>query len=637
MTCITCSDNGRIFLAGRDGHIYEMQYSSGSVWHKRCRKVCLTEGFSTLISRYILFGNIYRILILLFSKTFLFFRWVLPSVLKFGSVDPISDMVIDHERHILYTRTEDMKLQVYDLGEHGDGPFRKIAEEKNLVDPHESQFGARRTDGSRTAARGSKASISCISPLSVIESRCIHIVAILSDGRRLYLSTSPSFGGGISISGFTGIGGVRQRPRCLKVVASRPSPPLGVGNGITYGSVPLGGRAQADDLNLKVDRAFYSSGTSLISDPSLSAMSSLLIVHRDSSLQSSSTGNVGMARNTRALREIVSSLPVEGQMLFAVDVLPHPDAAATIQSLYLDAEPFAFEGLKEPTEKASAKLWARGDLRTQHILPRRRIVVFSTMGVTEVALNRPVDILRKLLESHSSRSLLEDFFTRFGPGEAAAMCLLLAAKLISAEENLISNSVAEKAAEAFEDPRIVGMPQLDNTSALSNTRTPTGGFSMGQVVQEAEPVFSGAHEGLCLCSSRLLYPVWEFPVVVVQGKAGSNGVTVCRLSTEAMQVLERKIRSLEMFLRSRRNQRRGLYGFVSGLGDRSSSILRGAVSDSAAGQIKVRGLLNSPPLNADSPEAIHSSKRQRLPSSSAKLAAMEVNPCLWFMFLPCYG
>lgn len=53
MTCITCTNTGRIFLAGRDGHIYELQYTTGSGWQKRCRKVCLTAGFGSVISRYL--------------------------------------------------------------------------------------------------------------------------------------------------------------------------------------------------------------------------------------------------------------------------------------------------------------------------------------------------------------------------------------------------------------------------------------------------------------------------------------------------------------------------------------------------------------------------------------------------------
>ncbi|XP_077236028.1 nuclear pore complex protein NUP155-like [Tasmannia lanceolata] len=607
MTCITCTDNGHIFLAGRDGHIYEIQYTTGSGWHKRCRKVCLTAGVGSLIS-----------------------RWVVPNVLKFGSIDPIVDMVIDNERHILYSRTEEMKLQVFDLGVNGDGPLKKIAEERNLIDRRDAQFGGRRSAGSRVN-HPAKPSIVCIAPLSTVESKWLHLVAVLSDGRRMYLSTAPSSGHSGSVGGLTGLSNSRPRPCCLKVVTTRPSPPLGVGGGLTFGTTSVAGRAPSEDLVLKVEAAYYSTGTLVLSDSSPATMSSLLIVNRDSSTQLSLSGNFGVsARSSRALRESVSSLAIEGRMLFVADILPHPDTAATVQSLYSDADSCGFEVLGESHENASGKLWARGDLATQHILPRRRIVVLSSMGMIEVVFNRPVDILQSLLESNAPRSILEDFFNRFGAGEAAAMCLMLAAKLVYVEDNLISNTIAEKAAEVFEDPRVVGIPQLGGSSALSNTRTPTGSFSMGQVVQEAEPVFSGAHEGLCLCSSRLLLPMWELPVMVVRGEVGSDvgferGVIICRLSVGAMQIAENKIRSLEQFLRFRRNQRRGLYGCVAGLGDLTGSILYGAASDLVAGErTMARNMFGTYSGNIESGNGMPSNKRQRLPYSPAELAAMEV-------------
>lgn len=582
------------------------------------------------------FDNImtfYVILVVMLSQikhTFVVFRWVLPNIFKFGAVDPIVEMVVDNERHILYARTEEMKLQVFDLGVYGDGPLLRIAEERNLVDQRDTQYGLR-SAGSRAASRAAKPSIVCIAPLSTMESKCLHLVAVLSDGRRMYLSTTTSSGNNGSVGSLSGLNNFRQRPCCLKVVTTRPSPPLGVGGGLAFGAVSVAGRTQTDDLVLKVETAYYSSGTLVISDSSPSTMSSLLIVHRDSTSQSSLPSTFGTStRTSRALRESVSPLPIEGRMLSVGDVLPLPDMAATIQSLYSDAESCGLEGLGQSFEKASAKLWARGDLATQHILPRRRIVAFSTMGLMELVFNRPVDILRRLLESSTPRSILEDFFNRFGAGEAAAMCLMLAAKLIYIDEGLISNSVAEKAAEAFEDPRIVGMPQLEGSNALTNTRTPPGGFSMGQVVQEAEPVFSGAHEGLCLCSSRLLFPVWELPVMVVRGGDGSDagiekGVVVCRLSVGAMQVLESKIRSLEQFLRSRRNQRRGLYGCVAGLGDLTGSILYATGTDLGAGERSmVRNLFGTYSQNIDSGNGA-TTKRQRLSYSTAELAAMEVS------------
>ncbi|XP_042463574.1 nuclear pore complex protein NUP155-like [Zingiber officinale] len=587
MTCITCTDKGRIFLGGRDGHIYEMQYSTGSGWRKRCRKVCLTTSFGSLLS-----------------------RWILPNDFKFGAADPIVDMVIDNERHILYTRTEAMKLQAFDLGGDGQGLVSKIAEGKNFIDSRETQHGARRSTGSRAVARGGKPTIVCIAPLSTIESKRLHMIAILSDGRRLYLSTSS---GGNSSS----IGGSSQRPSSLKVIATRPSPPIGVGGGLNYGTTPTSGRVQPEDMTLKVEAAFYSAGTLVLSDSSASNMSSLLIVNQDSSGQQSASNNFGMnSRNNRALRELVSSLPIEGRMLFAADILPLPDIALTVQSLFSDAE--AFAGLCESSETASGKLWARGDLPTQHILPRRRAVVFSATGLMELVFNRPVDILRRLFESNVPRSHIEEFFNRFGSGEAAAMCLMLAADLVFTEGNLLSSTVSEKAAEAFEDPGLVGMPQFDGTTGLTSARSTSGGFSMGQVVQEAEPLFSGAHEGLCLCSSRLLFPLWELPVMVVRGKVGPDGryeegVILCRLSVDAMKILEIKIHSLEQFLRSRRNKRRGLYGYVAGIGDYSGSILYGE-----------RNWFGAQTRNADSGNVSATSKRQRLSYTPAELAAMEV-------------
>ncbi|XP_020576719.1 nuclear pore complex protein NUP155 isoform X2 [Phalaenopsis equestris] len=528
-------------------------------------------------------------------------------------------MVIDNERHVIYARTEAMKLQVFDLGVGGSGPLKRVAEERNLIDPRDSQHRGRRP-GSISISQAAKPSIVSIAPLSTVESKWLHMVAVLSDGRRLYISTSPSSVSNASAS-LTSLGNAVQRPSCLKVLATRPSPPLGVGGGLTFGAISAANRTQTEDMALKVETAFYSAGMLVFSDSSTPAVSSLLIVNRDPTTHLSHPSNFGISsRSPRALRELVSSFPVEGRMLCVADVLPLPDTAATVHSLYSDLDEFG--GLMESREKASARLWARGDLPTQHILPRRKIIVFSTMGLMEIVFNRPVDILRLLFESNAPRLQIEEFFNRFGAGEAAAMCLMLAAKLISDEETIISNSVAERAAETFEDPAIVGMPQLESIAAMSSVRAPTGGFSMGQVVPEAEPLFSGAHEGLCLCASRLLFPVWELPVLIVQRENGSDrlfedGAICCRLPSSAMQVLESKIRSLEQFIRSRRNKRRGLYGSVAGRGDFSGSILY------STSQNEGRNLFGLSSVGTGSGDAA-SNKRQRLLYTSAELAAMEV-------------
>ncbi|CAJ1943672.1 unnamed protein product [Sphenostylis stenocarpa] len=119
------------------------------------------------------------------------------------------------------------------------------------------------------------------------------------------------------------------------------------------------------------------------------------------------SGNLGTSiRSSRTLGEL--SLPVEGRMLSVAD--------GVWQTLGLGRS-------LNPTYNAKKK-----DYR------------LKTMGMMEIVFNRPLDILRMLLESDSPRSVLEDFF-RFGAGDAAAMCLMLAARILHSE-NLISNVLA---------------------------------------------------------------------------------------------------------------------------------------------------------------------------------------------------
>jgi nuclear pore complex protein Nup155 len=182
-----------------------------------------------------------------------------------------------------------------------------------------------------------------------MESKWLHAIVVLSDGKRLFLTTL----GGIGSSG--GLNSGLWRPTCLKTVSTRPSPPLGVGGGLTFGDVSAAGRVHPEDLALKVESAFYSAGALIMPDSSATAMSSLLAVQKGSAAHLSLPSTFGTAsRASRALWETVSALPVEGRMLCASDVLPLPNAAYMLQSLYADVE--CFTGFRKPSEKACIKL-----------------------------------------------------------------------------------------------------------------------------------------------------------------------------------------------------------------------------------------------------------------------------------------
>eukprot|EP00249_Psilotum_nudum_P022603 c28579_g1_i1 orf=2-2734(-) len=603
MTCIESTDKGRIFLAGRDAHIYEVLYTSGMGWKSRCRKVCLTGGFGSILT-----------------------RWVLPNSFTFRAIDPVVEMAIDNERYILYARTQESKIQVFDFGKNADGDLKKVAEERNVGDQRDTRHRSGRISGSRTSRSSYKASVVSIAVVSSMESKWLHLMAVASDGRRIYFSTFPSLDSG----GISGTNNTHQRPSVLRVVMTRPSPSVGGGVVATFGSLSMVGRSQTESLNLKLEAAYYSSGAFVFSDSSPPTMSRLLVTLRDWTVPSLPSGTlvVGSASSTgrslRALREMVSIVGLDGRTLAIADALPPPEHATTLEASAWQIGDLGGDLEKNDMTKVR-RLWARGELAIQHILPRRRVIVFCNMGLMEVVFNRPVDLLQKLLDTNVSWSVLEDFFQRYGPGEAAAMCLLLAARLTSDEVNTISSSVTEKAAEAFEDPRLVGVPQMQGGSAMSNALSSTGGgFNMGQVVQEPAPIYSGAHEGLCLCTARLLWSIWELPVMTVKIDSGvdngDGGLIACRLSIDAMQALEYKIRSLEQFLRSRRNQRRGQYGRVISVGDLPGSFMNGKL-DAVSNNLfdKFRGTGDRIGIQGST-----TNKKQRVPYSPTELSVMEV-------------
>jgi nuclear pore complex protein Nup155 len=50
ITCIEGSADGRIFMGGRDGCLYEIAYQAESDWFgKRCKKINHSQGFMSLI------------------------------------------------------------------------------------------------------------------------------------------------------------------------------------------------------------------------------------------------------------------------------------------------------------------------------------------------------------------------------------------------------------------------------------------------------------------------------------------------------------------------------------------------------------------------------------------------------------
>eukprot|EP00698_Gefionella_okellyi_P004934 TRINITY_DN14557_c0_g1_i1.p1 TRINITY_DN14557_c0_g1~~TRINITY_DN14557_c0_g1_i1.p1 ORF type:complete len:1315 (+),score=335.24 TRINITY_DN14557_c0_g1_i1:93-4037(+) len=157
MLKIAGTDNGRVFMCGRDGNLYELLYQPEDGWIRRkCRKVNRSQS---------LLGSMW------------------PSFLRFSTEDPIVDIAVDNPRHCLYTLSQTGIIQVYDLGVDLQGMS------KGPTCRTVSKDMARITND--TYWETQKVDIVALAPVSTFESRKVQLVAITSLGIRLYFSVTP--------------------------------------------------------------------------------------------------------------------------------------------------------------------------------------------------------------------------------------------------------------------------------------------------------------------------------------------------------------------------------------------------------------------------------------------------------------
>ncbi|KAL7738924.1 hypothetical protein ACLKA6_016926 [Drosophila palustris] len=152
------SDDGRIFLGGRDGCLYEIDYHSESSWFgKRCKKINHSQG---LVS------------------------YIVPSFLKvFSEVDPIEKIVIDNSRKLLYVLTEKSSIEAWHIGAN----FTNV---RRLGRITQNDIASQAINLIKTVDPSIFKCVKAICPLSREDSNFLHLVAVTQCGVRLYFSTS---------------------------------------------------------------------------------------------------------------------------------------------------------------------------------------------------------------------------------------------------------------------------------------------------------------------------------------------------------------------------------------------------------------------------------------------------------------
>lgn len=538
MTAVACSSNGRIFLGGADGNLYEIKYAAADSWRaKRCTKVCHTGGLRQLLPSF------------------------LPGFL-FGAPQAIVDLVIDPGRNFLYTRTQASSLQVYDLGPGCEEAPHRMAEVHDFLAEAARAMGGREVFG-RGAGDKKGAAVVHMAPVPQAESRRLHLLTVTADGRRVYWSAASSRSSS-SISG--------PRPDRLRAEVARQAMPSPSAAARAAGG---GGAHLAPARGLEVVAAGYGSGTLLLAEAAAGeARTRLFLLSRDLTIPpvGTATGaHVAVAGLRESIAELDFALPGEA---CAIKAIPSRGGVAPL--------------LLGSAVEASV----RDELTTQNVAPPPRFAVVTTAGVAEVERLRPADVLAQLLQEPGGPKL-ELFFKSYAAPEAAAMCIQLAA----AGPPVASAAVVAHAKAALDNPVLCGEPRLkDGEGGVDMPQEEpaahfSGGFDMGAVVPVAEPDWSGTHKGLCLYVARLLQPAWDEQIVAPL--RSSPALLRCALPTEALQALEDKLRALDAFLQdflSRRKARRrqghefAAAGGVAGLGQPASK--RQRLEDAARLELK---------------------------------------------------
>ncbi|XP_064356435.1 nuclear pore complex protein Nup155-like isoform X1 [Dromaius novaehollandiae] len=526
MLAIASADNGRIFLAGKDGCLYEVAYQAEAGWFsQRCRKINHSKG--TL-------------------------SFLIPSLLQFtfSEDDPVVQIAIDNSRNILYTRSEKGVLQVYDLGQDGQGMTRVTSLSQNAVVSAAGNIA-------RTIDRSVFKPIVQIAVIENSESIDCQLLAITHAGVRLYFSTSQ-------------FKHPTARPSMLTLVHVRLPPGFSASSNVEKPS--------------KVHRALYSKGVLLMAASENEDNDILWCINHDS---------------------FPFQKPMmETQMTTRVD--GHSWALSAIDE-------FKIQKIITPLNKDIIPITDSPVVVQQHMLPPKKFVLLSAQGSFMFHKLRPVDQLRHLLVSSigGDGEEIERFFKLHQEDQACATCLILACSNAACDREVSAwatraffrygGEAQMRFPSALPPPSnvgpILGSPVPAGSPLTVDSPYPNPSFltTPGQGLQPPsmstpmfpsgnsmshpgtsisgmmgpEIVFSGRHNGICIYFARIIGNIWDGSIVVERVFKSGNREAVAVESSVPSHVLEcilQELKGLQEFL-----DRNSQFATVGALGNPSFS------------------------------------------------------------------
>lgn len=482
MLAITSTDLGRIFMAGKDGCLYEIAYQAEAGWFsQRCRKIN-------------------------HSKSNLSF--LIPSLLQFSfsEDDPLVQIAIDNSRNTLYTRSEKGVLQVYDLGVDGQGMSRVAAMSLNSIVSAAGNI-ARTVDPSLFRP------IVQISIIDRSESTDCQLLAVTHAGVRLYFSTAP----------FAPLNARQStaRPSFLSLVHVRMPPGFSASSSLQKPT--------------KVHKAIHNKGVLLMAASETEDSDVLWCINHDSFpfkkplMESQMMSNID--GHTWALSSIEDTKIPKFTTPLNRDIIPLTDSPLVVQQHNVPPQKFVL--LSAQGSHIFCKLRPVDQLR--HLL-------VSSCGGESVEIERFFKLHREeqacatalILACSSSASDREvsvwatRAFFRYG-GEAQM-------RFPSAPNNvgpLLSSPVPGSPlpfGSPFPNPSFLATPAPGIIPPSVSTPfvpvTPMSSSGTGSLTMSSGPevLFSGKHNGIVIYFARILGNIWDGSLVVEQPISNGNQI-----------------------------------------------------------------------------------------------------------------
>ncbi|KAL6064256.1 Nucleoporin 155 [Balamuthia mandrillaris] len=550
---IVGTKDGRIFMAGKDGCLYELYYQAEDGWFsKRCRKI--NHSASILGS-------------------------LMPSFLKFAQEDSLTNIVVDEARHILYTLSKKGSIQVFDLGEKGDS-MNVVTQVGDVVKLAYSLCPQLKKE--------KEIKVQSIHVIPPSESKRVHLVAITSTGVRFYFTTN-SMDSGVSSS-------VLLRPTLLGMIHVRMPPDYS--RFMTHAMPPISSPAAARSgyfpgtaqererervRTYSVDTTFYSHGVLLMADSRSEQSDTLLAISPDINetlmrQRGNYYGDSMIISSRPGFFETATVLEIQGKVWSIAQV---PISLSLMRGASSSSSMIGADGEIYSAEDSTHLENLSNELAVQHFVPPRQYLCLTNTGLHFLVKMRPVDHLLQLLlnSGGADTDALTQFFEQYGSTEACAMCLILAtsSNTRSSPRSAMEGSLTPDGRGYFSpsvtapDPNVAlwatraffkhgGHPRYDpgggaysqptqQTTPRAQARgqaTPSaadastgGAMYMGQaIMRRPEIIFSGSHNGFCLYLSRILRPVWNRPITIVEGLNQSQFLDLEQSLLALLQFLE---------------------------------------------------------------------------------------------------